>query len=551
MFGRRQGPPEKKASPPPQDEDSRARDEGDSKPRAAPETPKPALKLVEPSESAVETPAPAAGPAGEAAPKPKIPGGEAPEAPPAAAERPQAAPRPEPVEAARPRLRSKAAEAKGEKSGELPVMTPEQEARYNDTKISVFNTLIESVDLTELSKMPSATVREEISDVVSEIISMKALVLSAVEQQRLIEDICNDILGLGPLEPLLARDDIADIMVNGPHKVYIETSGKIQLTNIRFRDNAQLMNICQRIVSAVGRRVDEASPICDARLLDGSRVNVIAPPLAIDGAALTIRKFKKDKLTLQNLVEFKSISPAAAELIKLIGHCRLNVLVSGGTGSGKTTLLNCLTAFIDKGERVITCEDSAELQLQQPHVVRLETRPPNLEGVGSVTMTDLVKNCLRMRPERIIVGEVRGKEAFDLLQAMNTGHDGSMGTIHANNPRECISRVENMFAMGGYGLPTKTVREQIAGAVNVIVQAARLRDGSRKITHVTEVIGMEGDVITLQDILLFDFEGETPEGKIKGRHKYTGLRPNFYDRMRYFGKEKELVQALQAMAASE
>ncbi len=429
-----------------------------------------------------------------------------------------------------------------------PTMTPEEEARHNDTKVSVFNTLIESVDLTELAKMPAATVREEIGDVVSEIVSMKALVLSAAEQQHLIEDICNDILGLGPLEPLIARDDIADIMVNGPNKIYIEVDGKIELTPIRFRDNAQLMNICQRIVSAVGRRVDEASPICDARLLDGSRVNVIAPPLAIDGAALTIRKFKRDRLTLDNLVDFDSISPAGAAIIKLVGHCRINTLVSGGTGSGKTTLLNCLTRYIAGDERIITCEDAAELQLQQPHVVRLETRPPNLEGIGEVTMTDLVKNCLRMRPERIIVGEVRGKEAFDLLQAMNTGHDGSMGTIHANNPRECLSRIENMIAMSGYNLPAKTVREQIAGSVNVIIQATRLRDGSRKITHITEVIGMEGDVITLQDIIVFDFEGETTDGRIVGRHKYTGLRPNFYDRVRYFGKEQELVEALQELA---
>ena len=568
MFGRRQGPPEKKAaSPPPREEapaDSAApvQRPAETPPapqarEAAPEAAKPALKLVDPDDD--ETPLLAAEQAVAEEPVAEPPAIEQPAAglaPAESGQRSEGQGRAEATnvrqaEARQTKARAKEAKIKEGKENDLPPMTPEQEARYNDTKISIFNTLIESVDLTELSKMPSATVREEISDVVSEIISMKALVLSGIEQQRLIVDICNDILGLGPLEPLLERDDIADIMVNGPSKVYIETHGKITLTPIKFRDNAQLMNICQRIVSAVGRRVDEASPICDARLLDGSRVNVIAPPLAIDGAVLTIRKFKKDKLTLQDLVNFKSISPAGAELVKLIGHCRLNVMVSGGTGSGKTTLLNCLTAFIDKGERVITCEDSAELQLQQPHVVRLETRPPNLEGVGAVTMTDLVKNCLRMRPERIIVGEVRGKEAFDLLQAMNTGHDGSMGTIHANNPRECISRVENMIAMGGYGLPTKTVREQIAGSVNVIIQAARLRDGSRKITHVTEVLGMEGDLITLQDILLFDFEGEGPDGRIMGRHKYTGLRPHFYDRMRYFGKEKELVTALQAMAAGE
>ena len=285
--------------------------------------------------------------------------------------------------------------------------------------------------------------------------------MSISEQEELLDDICNDVLGYGPLEPLLARDDIADIMVNGSGTVYIEVNGKIQRTGIRFRDNQQLLNICQRIVSQIGRRVDESSPICDARLPDGSRVNVIVPPLAIDGPALTIRKFKKDKLTLEQLVEFGTITPEGAEILKVIGRCRVNTLVSGGTGSGKTTLLNCLTRYIDDDERIITCEDAAELQLQQPHVVRLETRPPNLEGEGQVTMRDLVRNCLRMRPERIIVGEVRGPEAFDLLQAMNTGHDGSMGTLHANNPREALSRLESMITMGGFSLPSRTIREMI------------------------------------------------------------------------------------------
>jgi pilus assembly protein CpaF len=280
-------------------------------------------------------------------------------------------------------------------------------------------------------------------------------------------------------------------MVNGAERVFIEVSGKVQLTNIRFRDNAQLMNICQRIVSQIGRRVDESSPICDARLPDGSRVNVIAPPLAIDGPTLTIRKFKKDKLKMSDLQRFGSISPEGAMVLGIIGNVRCNVLISGGTGSGKTTLLNCMTGFIDADERVVTCEDAAELQLQQPHVVRLETRPPNLEGTGEITMRDLVKNCLRMRPERIIVGEVRGPEAFDLLQAMNTGHDGSMGTLHANSPREALQRIESMITMGGYNLPSKTIREMVVGAIDVIVQAARLRDGSRRITHVTEVIGRD------------------------------------------------------------
>jgi pilus assembly protein CpaF len=420
----------------------------------------------------------------------------------------------------------------------------ELDGRLQEIKQNVFNDLISTVDLAELAKLDHKSVREAIGEVVAEIINLRNLTISAAEQQLLITDICNDVLGLGPLEPLIARDDIADIMVNGPDKVYIETSGKIELTDIKFRDQQQLMNICQRIVSAVGRRVDEASPICDARLSDGSRVNVIAPPLALDGCALTIRKFKRDRLTLEKLTGYGSVSPAGAKLLQIIGHCRLNTVVSGGTGSGKTTLLNCLTQFIDRGERVITCEDAAELQLQQPHVVRLETRPPNLEGVGQVTMRDLVRNCLRMRPERIIVGEVRGPEAFDLLQAMNTGHDGSMGTIHANNPRECISRLENMIAMGGYSLPAKTVREQIAGSINVIVQAARLRDGSRKITHVTEIIGMEGEVVTLQDLFIYEIQGEDSSGRIVGRHKFTGLRPAFWDQVKYFGKERELADIM-------
>ncbi|MGZ5989058.1 MAG: CpaF family protein, partial [Rhizomicrobium sp.] len=327
-----------------------------------------------------------------------------------------------------------------------------------------------------------------------------------------------------------------------------EVGGKVQLTNIRFRDNAQLMNICQRIVSQVGRRVDESSPICDARLLDGSRVNVIAPPLALDGPTLTIRKFKKDKLTLDDLVKFGSISQAGARVLGVIGRSRCNILISGGAGSGKTTLLNCLTAYIDAEERVITCEDAAELQLQQPHVVRLETRPPNLEGQGQITMRDLVRNCLRMRPERIIVGEVRGPEAFDLLQAMNTGHDGSMGTLHANSPREAMSRLESMITMGGFQLPTKTIREMIVGSIDVILQAERLRDGSRRITKITEVVGTEGDVVITQDLLTYEISGEDETGRLKGKHIGTGIvRPNFWERARYYNLERELAEALDAV----
>ncbi len=421
----------------------------------------------------------------------------------------------------------------------------EPDERMSRIKAAIFKDLLESVNLAELAKMPTDRVREEIADVIVEIIAMRNFILSALEQQAITREVCDDVLGLGPLEPLIARDDIADIMVNGAGKVYIETNGKIELTDVRFRDNQQLFNICQRIVSAVGRRVDEASPICDARLADGSRVNVIAPPLSIDGPTLTIRKFKRDKLTLEKLVGFQSISPGGAHLLKIIGASRINTIISGGTGSGKTTLLNCLTRYIDPGERVITCEDAAELQLQQPHVVRLETRPPNLEGVGQVTMRDLVKNCLRMRPERIIVGEVRGPEAFDLLQAMNTGHDGSMGTVHANNPRECISRMENMIAMGGYNLPAKTVREQIAGAIQLIIQASRLRDGSRKITHISEILGMEGEVVTIQDLMVYEIEGEDANGRVIGRHRFTGIRPAFWEKARYFGLESELTTLLE------
>lgn len=416
---------------------------------------------------------------------------------------------------------------------------------YYDTKATIFNALFETIDVSALAGMQADKAREEIRTIVDEIIAIRNVRLSVAEQNQLIMEICDDILGYGPLEPLLARDDIADIMVNGAKHVFIETNGKMIKTNIRFRDNTQLMNICQRIVSQVGRRVDEASPICDARLLDGSRVNVIAPPLSIDGPALTIRKFKKDKLRLDDLVNFESISPAGARVLEIIGACQCNIVISGGTGSGKTTLLNCLTGFIHPDERIITCEDAAELQLQQPHVVRLETRPPNLEGKGKITMSDLVKNCLRMRPERIIVGEVRGPEAFDLLQAMNTGHDGSMGTLHANSPREALSRLESMITMGGFSLPAKTIREMIVGSVDIIVQAARLRDGSRRITKITEVIGMEGDVIVTQDLIVYEMDGEDAKGKIIGEHKSTGIaRPAFWDRARYFNLERELAQAL-------
>jgi len=478
-------------------------------------TPPPAAAATNPVEA---PPPPVAATDGLETPRPQA----------AQAPRPQVAPAPSPVVAA-------------------PLAVDNRSEDYYQIKTTIFSALIDTIDLAQLAQLDVDSAREEIRDIVNEIITIKSVVMSIAEQEQLLTDICNDVLGYGPLEPLLARDEIADIMVNGASRVFIEVNGKVQLTNVRFRDNAQLMNICQRIVSQVGRRVDESSPICDARLPDGSRVNVIAPPLSLDGPTLTIRKFRKDKLTLQDLVKFASISPDGARVLGVIGRCRCNVLISGGTGSGKTTLLNCLTAYIDAEERIVTCEDAAELQLQQPHVVRLETRPPNLEGQGQITMRDLVRNCLRMRPERIIVGEVRGPEAFDLLQAMNTGHDGSMGTLHANSPREAMQRLESMITMGGFSLPSKTIREMIVGSIDVIVQAERLRDGSRRITSITEVVGSEGDVIVTQDLLTYQMDGEDETGRIRGRHVGTGIaRPAFWERARYFGLERELAEALDA-----
>lgn len=407
-------------------------------------------------------------------------------------------------------------------------------------KTGIFSALLETLDLAELGKMDQAAGRQTIHDIVIEIIAIQGLVMSAAEQERIVAELLNDILGLGPLEPLLARDDIADIMVNGFDQIYIEVNGLIEQVPIRFRDNAQLMNVCQRIVASVGRRVDEASPICDARLADGSRVNVIVPPLALDGPVLTIRKFKRDKLTLEQLVSRGAITPEGAQILKIAAACRTNILVSGGTGSGKTTLLNCLTRFISPRERIVTCEDAAELQLQQPHVVSLETRPANIEGRGEIVMRDLVKNCLRMRPDRIIVGEVRGAEAFDLLQAMNTGHAGSMSTLHANAPMEALSRLENMIAMGNLPLSASAVQKQIADAVQLVVQTQRLRDGSRRITHITEVRGMEGGQIHTVDLMVLLIEGEGADGRLTGRHVIANPPEVLLDHARDYGLDQDL-----------
>jgi len=433
------------------------------------------------------------------------------------------------------------ANEEGEEDG-LDSMTT---MRLQRARNRIWTDLRDGIDLKALARMKSDEAREEVNSAVVEIARFRNLDLTPTELNKIARECADDMLGFGPLEELLERDDIADIMINGPDTTYIEVGGKIERAKIKFRDNQHLTTICQRIVGAIGRRVDESSPICDARLSDGSRVNVIIPPLAVDGACMTIRKFTKDKLTLEKLLEFGSMTPSAAKLIMAIGRCRVNVLVSGGTGSGKTTMLNCLTRYIEQGERIITCEDACELQLQQPHVVRLETRPPNLEGVGEVTMRDLVKNCLRMRPERIIVGEVRGPEAFDLLQAMNTGHDGSMGTVHANNPREAITRMENMIAMGGLNLPAVAVREQIASAVNVILQVQRLRDGSRKVTHISEITGMEGEVVTMQDLFKLEYLGEDEDGKLITQLKSSGMRPKFWDKARQFNVEKLVLDAME------
>src|SRR4051812_41495633 len=367
--------------------------------------------------------------------------------------------------------------------------------------------VLERVNAALAEGLPADQLRAQIGGIVHELAGRDRLQLSARDQGRLVDELVDEMIGFGPLEVLLRDPRVDDIMVNGPNRVFVEVKGRLLPSDVRFRDGYQLASIAQRMAATVGRRVDESSPLVDCRLPDGSRVNIVFPPLAIDGVSISIRKFSRRRYNLDSLVENGSFTAPVARVLEVAARCRLNVVISGGTGSGKTTLLNAMSSLIDHGERIVTIEDAAELQLQQPHVVRLETRPPNLEGEGQVTMRDLVKNCLRMRPERIIVGEVRGPEAFDLLQAMNTGHDGSMGTLHANTPREALSRLESMITMGGYTLPSKTIREMICASVDVVIQAARLRDGSRRITHVTEVMGMEGDVIITQDVFVFDMVG--------------------------------------------
>jgi pilus assembly protein CpaF len=412
------------------------------------------------------------------------------------------------------------------------------------TKDKIYGLMMEQIDLTTASRLPRDDLKRQIIDLIGEIVMEQKLLINQLEQQLLANQIVDDMLGLGPLEPLLQDESITDIMVNGPNQVYVERKGKLTLTDIHFRDNQHVMGIAQRIVTAIGRRVDESSPICDARLMDGSRVNVIAPPLAIRGCSISIRKFSQKKITLDIMAQQGNISANVCKVLKIAGAVRLNIIISGGTGSGKTTLLNALSQMIDHGERIVTIEDAAELQLQQPHVVPLETRPANLEGHGEITMRDLVKNALRMRPDRIILGEVRGAEAIDMLQAMNTGHDGSMGTLHSNTPREALTRLENMIGLAGINLPSKAVRTQITSAVNMIVQISRMRDGVRRITHVTELVGMEGDVIVTQDLFHFEFQGEDEKGRLMGEFKSSGLRPHFVTKAAYYGLDKSLLEAM-------
>jgi pilus assembly protein CpaF len=426
--------------------------------------------------------------------------------------------------------------AKKKKTAPLPTV---EKAREKIQPI-----VLERIDVTAATKLPRDELGMQIGDILKEVLDEERMRLNAVEQEQLVELLLDDMLGLGPLEPLLADELITDIMVNGPKQTYVERAGKLEMTDVVFRNNEHLLNVSRRIVSQIGRRVDESTPMVDARLLDGSRVNIIIPPLAIDGASISIRKFAKKGITLDIMAEQGNISEKMCSVLKVAARCRLNILISGGTGSGKTTLLNALSQMIDQGERIVTIEDAAELQLQQPHVVRLETRPANLEGDGEVTMRDLVKNSLRMRPDRIILGEVRSAEAVDMLQAMNTGHDGSLGTVHANRPREALTRLENMVGMAGINLPSKAVRTQIAAALDIIVQISRMRDGVRRVTSIAEVVGMEGDVITTQELFNFKFEGQDTEGKITGLFKSTGLRPHFTSKAAYFGLDKVLLEAI-------
>ena len=403
---------------------------------------------------------------------------------------------------------------------------------YADLKKSIHNQFIETINQQDINLFNiREDQEEEFLESIRMIIESKAGNLSRIERSRILKEVYDDVMGLGPLEPLLADPDISEIMVNGFNRVYVERRGRIELSNVVFADNTHVMNIINRIVSSVGRRIDESSPMVDARLKDGSRFNAVIPPVSLVGPSMTIRKFSKNPFTSTDLVKFNSFSPKMASFMEACVKSRINIIVSGGTGSGKTTLLNVLSSSIPNNERIVTIEDAAELQLAQDHVVTMESRPPNLEGAGEITIRDLVRNSLRMRPDRIIVGEVRSGETLDMLQAMNTGHDGSLTTAHANSPRELISRLETMVLMSGLDLPVRAIREQVHSAIDIIIHQQRMKDGTRKVINITEVVGMEGDTITLQDIFVYKTEGMDNFGKIRGKFISTGIRPNFLEKM--------------------
>ncbi|WP_432649046.1 CpaF family protein [Janthinobacterium tructae] len=425
-------------------------------------------------------------------------------------------------------------------NGKIATLTPQRapsidNRSYRELKQRIHTLLLERVDLESMQRLTQEQIRDELRSLVERLLDEEAVVINDVERKNLTRDIRNEMLGFGPLETLLSDPTVSDILVNGHKQVYVERRGKLELTDVVFNDDAHLMKIIDKIVSRVGRRIDESSPMVDARLPDGSRVNAIIPPLAIDGPVMSIRRFSVDPLRLADLVAYTSMTAEMAEVLQGLGKAKMNILISGGTGSGKTTMLNVISGFIGHTERIVTVEDAAELQLQQPHVVRLETRPPNIEGKGEVSQRALVRNALRMRPDRIILGEVRGAEALDMLGAMNTGHEGSMATIHANTPRDAITRLENMISMAAANLPSKAIRQQISSAISVVVQVSRLIDGKRKVTSIQEITGMEGDVITMQEIFSFKQTGVGESGAVVGYFSASGIRPHFLERLKSFG----------------
>ena len=431
---------------------------------------------------------------------------------------------------------------------EAPSPAPEL-ANRDELKEQIRAALMARIDPSVASRIPRRTLRAEVAKLVSEIATEGRIQLNELEESALATELTDDMVGLGPLEPFLEDDNVTDILVNGPFDVFVERRGKLEKTTARFRDAQHLVGVAQRIAAAVGRRIDEASPMVDARLADGSRVNIVLPPLVLNGGTISIRKFPTHALTLDAMVRQENLSPEVAQLLQIAARSRLNILISGGTGSGKTTLLNAVSQHIDTTERIITIEDAVELRLQQPHIVQMETRPPNIEGAGHIPQRELVRNALRMRPDRIIVGEVRGPEAFDMLQAMNTGHDGSMTTVHANSPRDALYRIENMVMMANLSLPLKAIRMQVASALNLVVHIERMRDGVRRVQNVAEIAGMEGDIITARELFNFRYLGERRDGAIEGAFESTRMRPDFVARAARFGLDRELLDTLGIVGA--